>query len=227
MTSSWSGADNPQVASVAHQDSRQSFGDIRSLRNHWSRPPGPSAYYWYLTFERCRQLHAAASQCQKAIAFPYYDLVPVHNLHLTLDRVAPRSAISSNLLNDIETAGRRVCRDIAPFNLAIGGLSGTRGAIGFTTLPEQPISDLRNALRQAVHSLCPNTPAFTRGAAPHITLAYANSDGIGTTEVMSVVERLNVTTLRVEIPVREVALVLLARNSRSYSWQICSHIPLG
>src|SRR6266702_3122741 len=70
----------------ADPDEQQRFRSLRALTNHWSRPIGRPAYYWYLTFEHSAELQSVASRCQQAIGFPYYDLTPVDELHLTLDR---------------------------------------------------------------------------------------------------------------------------------------------
>src|SRR5215472_13156818 len=80
------------------------FRDIRWLRNHWSRPIGPPAYYWYLTFGDFPALHSLARKCQEAISFPYYDLTPPRDLHLTLDRIAFKDEITPGQIRAIEAA---------------------------------------------------------------------------------------------------------------------------
>lgn len=133
----------------ANLEELERFRNLRWLRNHWSRPIGPRAYYWYLTFEDSPELRSLARECQKAIAFPYYDLTPPYGLHLSLDRIAFDGDITLDQLGAIEAAAIRACREIPPFDITIDSLGGTPGAIGFTVSPAQPIRDLRDAFRAA------------------------------------------------------------------------------
>jgi 2'-5' RNA ligase len=202
------------------------FRGIRRLHNHWSRPIGRPAYFWYLTFEKCAHLHSLARECQKAISFPYYDLTPVSDLHLTIDRVAFDGDITQNQLTAIEAAATRACREIPPFDITIGALGGTVGAIGFTAFPAQPIQDLRDTLRAATLSVFPKAPVKRSDFHPHVAIAYSNSDGVPAAEAIAAVEALN-PTARVNVTISEGALVLLERRSRSYAWQLVSRVPLS
>lgn len=217
--------ESAEPASVTDIDELQRFRGIERLRNHWSRPIGPRSYYWYLTFEQCPQLGLLAAACQSAIAFPYYDLVSVQGLHLTLDRIAFDGDISLAQLGEIEVAARIICREISPFGVTIGRLSGTPGAIGFTAFPVQPLAALRNALRKATLSVYPGAPAGASRFHPHVTIAYANSDGIPAAEVIPVVEQLN-PIADADVTIHDAALVLLERDRRAYTWQVVSRIPL-
>lgn len=201
------------------------FRSVQRLRNHWSRPVGPRAYYWYLTFEQSLQLHSLAAECQEVIAFPYYDLIPAHGLHLTLDRISFEDDITADQLNDIEANAREACRRILSFDVTIGRLSGTRGAVGFTAFPVEPISELRTALRRATLSICPDAPVRHSEFHPHLTIAYANSDDVPAAQVIAAVERLNAVA-RVDVTIRQAALVLLERDQHSYTWDVVSQVPL-
>jgi 2'-5' RNA ligase len=201
------------------------FRSIRWLHNHWSRPIGPKAYYWYLTFEGHPDLLSLAEECQKAIAFPYYDLTPPRDLHLTLDRIAFSGDVTPDQLKDIESAAIRACTVVPPFAVTIGSLGGTRGAIGFTASPARPVRDLRDALRAATLSVYPDAPIRGSDFHPHVAIAYANSDNVPAAEAISAVERLS-STARVSVTVTEGTLVLLERRPRSYFWQTVTKIPL-
>jgi 2'-5' RNA ligase len=200
------------------------FRNIRWLRNHWARPASPRGYYWYLTFENSPSLHSLVAECQEALAFPYYDLLPLPRLHLTLDRIAPSSDITLEQLHAIEAAAIRACQEIPPFEITIGFLAGTPGAIGYTACPAQPILSLRDTLRASVLSVYAGAPARGPDLHPHVTIAYANSDGVPAAEVLATIEKLH--TARVVATIEEVALVLLERRQRSYEWQVVSRIPL-
>ncbi|MBV9449616.1 MAG: 2'-5' RNA ligase family protein [Streptosporangiaceae bacterium] len=217
-------ADNVNAPSSAGSADRERFRTLRWLHDHWSRPIGRPAYYWYLTFGSSLELHRIVRICQEAIAFPYYDLLPIQDLHLTLDRIAFAGDITPDRLDAIRTTAARTCRQIQPFKITIDSLGGTPGAIGLTVSPAEPILHLRDTLRAATLSVCPDAP-IRHSFHPHVTIAYANSDGIPAAEVISAVEKLNSTT-HVDILIREGTLVLLERYNRSYTWQVISRIPL-
>jgi 2'-5' RNA ligase len=219
------GTNSAEAADFANLGELAHFRNIRWLRNHWSRPIGPRTYYWYLTFEKCPKLHSVARECQEAIAFPYYDLIAPRELHLTLDRIAFGDDIRLDQLHAIESEAIRACRKISPFDITVGSLGGTRGAIGFTAFPAQPIRDLRSTLRRATLSVYPNAPVKNTEISPHVTIAYANSDDIPATEAIAAVEKLNATA-RVNVTIEYATLVLLERRQRSYAWEVISRIPL-
>jgi 2'-5' RNA ligase len=200
------------------------FGNVRLLRNHWSGPAGPRGCYWYLTFAAAPEVCALAARCQQAVAFPYYDPVPPQGLHMTLDRVATEADLPTAQLDSIEDAARLACRAIAPFSL--GPLGGTRGAVGFTASPAGPIRRLRAALRAATLSACPGAPVMRQETAPHVTIAYANTDDVPAADTIAAVEKLNASAPRAEAAVEEVLLILLERRYRSYAWQSVARIPL-
>ena len=203
------------------------FRNVRWLRNHWARPIGPRAYYWYLTFEDSRELRSLVSDFQERIVFPYYDLTPLHDLHLTLDRIAFEDDITPDQLSAIKGAAIRDCQGIPPFDITVGPLGGTRGAIGITVSPVQPIENLRDALRAATMSAYPDAPIKQSGFHPHVTIAYANSDGVPAAEVIATVEKLNSTAcIDATATIDKVVLVLLERRQRSYVWQAISQTPL-
>jgi 2'-5' RNA ligase len=210
-------------------DGRDELGRFRTiqwLHNHWARPAGPRAHYWYLTFGNSPALHALAGECQQAIAFPYYDLTPVTDLHLTLDRIAFDGAITPDQLAAIEAAAADACRKVAPFSITVGALGGTAGAIGFTAFPAQPVRDLRDALRAATLSVCPQAPVRRSEFHPHVAIAYANSDGIPAADAIAAVEKLH-GTARAEVTVTDAALVQLERRQRAYAWHPVARIPLA
>jgi 2'-5' RNA ligase len=210
----------------SNNDEVQDFRNLRSLTNHWARPIEPPAYYWYLTFEHSPELQAAAAWCQQAISFPYFDLTPVSDLHLTLDRVAFEGELAGGQLAAIEAAARQACRNIARFEMTVSLLGGVSGAIGFTAFPEPPIRELKDTLRAATLSAYPYAQVRQSRFHPHVAIAYANSDGILAAEVIAAVDKLNASAQRVDLAVDHITLVLLERRPRSYAWRAISRIPL-
>jgi 2'-5' RNA ligase superfamily len=202
------------------------FGNIQLLRNHWSGPAQPRAYYWYLTFADDAAICDLATRAQQALAFPYYDPVLPHGLHMTIDRIAPEGGITAAQLNSVSATGRLACQAIPPFRIRLGELSGTRGAIGFTVTPVAPISRLRDTLRAATLSVCPDAAATREEMIPHVTIAYGNTDGVPAADAIAAVETLNASRPRAEATVRQAAVVLLERRQRSYTWKLLSLVPL-
>ncbi|MEQ4723817.1 2'-5' RNA ligase family protein [Nonomuraea sp. B19D2] len=202
------------------------FRRLRYLANHWNRSATPRTYYWYLTFEPSPQLQSLVKQCQAAISFPYYDLIPESDLHLTLDRIAFEDDITPTQLRSIEAAAIHACAQITPFDISIGSLGGTPGALGFSASPSEPIRHLRDALREATLSVHPKAPIKDAKFHPHLTIAYCNSADIPAARAIAMVERLR-TLPSADVAVKESSLVLLERRQRTYAWQEISRIPLS
>jgi len=93
-------------------------------------------------------------------------------------------------------------------------------------LSAQPVRELRDALRAATLSACPAAPVTPHEAAPHVTIAYANTDDVPAADAIAAVGKLNASTVRAAVTVGEAALVLLERRERSYAWQAISRVPL-
>lgn len=203
------------------------FGNVRLLRNHWSGPALPRAYYWYLTFAGSPDVCALAARCQQALAFPYYDPVPPQGLHLTLCKIAPEDGITTAQLGCIAAAAGTACQAVPPFRVSVGELGGTRGAVGFAVTPAAPVRQLRDVLCGATLSACPEAPVTRQEAPPHVTIAYGNTDDVPAADAIAAVGKLNASRPRAETVVEEVVLVLLERRQGSYTWQSVSRIPLA
>jgi GNAT superfamily N-acetyltransferase/2'-5' RNA ligase len=178
-----------------------------------------------LTFEDSSDLQLLAGQCQAAISFPYYDLTPPSELHLTLSRIAAQDDITSDQLHAVEAAAKRACDGISPFDIRIGFLAGTSGAVGFSVAPGEPIGHLRDVLHEATRSAYPNAATASPAFHPHVTIAYCNSDDVPAAPAIAAVERLNSLPC-VEVTVKKGALVLLERRPRAYMRQAISRISL-
>jgi 2'-5' RNA ligase len=113
-----------------------------------------------------------------------------------------------------------------PFDITVGALGGTSGAIGFAAFPASALQELRDAFRAATLSAYPDAPAGRSGFHPHVTIAYANSDGVPATEVVASVEKLNALP-DVSVTIKEGTLAFLKRRQRAYSWRAVSRIPLA
>ncbi|WP_433727809.1 2'-5' RNA ligase family protein [Nocardia sp. CA-129566] len=210
------------------EDTRSGRQHVRTLRSHWTRPIGPRGYYWFLTFEKSPELRSLAKRCQGSIDFPFYDLTPPGSLHLTLDRISYFGEISPDQLSSIENSAVLACHSVMPFNITIDRLSGVRSAVAFDVSPAQRIDILRDVLRSATLSAYPDARLnSSKPHPPHITIAYANSDGVSAADAMAAVDRMNETIRGVDVKVAEALMVLLERRQRSYSWQVLSKISFA
>lgn len=214
-------AENSNVA----LEELERFRGIQWLHNHWAGPVSPRSYYWYVTFEGNPELHSLVEQCQQEINFPYYDLTPIGDLHLTIDEIAPVQDITPERLEAIGSAAMRACVKIPAIDIIVGGLGGTRGAIGFLAYPAQPIKELRDTLRAATLSAYPDPRARSAEFHPHVAIAYANSDNVPAAEAIAAVEKMN-SSAHVNVTITHATLVLLERRIRSYAWQTVSQVPL-
>lgn len=206
----------------------ENFRKVRHLANHWARPgggPENRAFYWYLTFSNARQLRGLTQQCQEEVAFPYYDLTPLDDLHLTVNRVAYQSAVDRSDIEAVLAHAREACRSVNAFTISVGRLSGTPGALGFNVSPYQPLRDLRDRLTAATLEVLPDAPVKQREFHAHVAIAYGNAD-VPSTEAFAAVEQLNGLP-EVDVLVDDVSLVLLERGRRSYQWQVVETLSLA
>ncbi|WP_081769247.1 2'-5' RNA ligase family protein [Nocardia nova] len=201
---------------------------VRYLRSHWTRPLGPLGYYWFLTFEGNPEIRELAKGCQALIDFSYFDQVPLDSLHLTLGRIANVEKLSPAQLDSITSSARYLCRSTTSFGIEIPSMSSVPSAVALDVRPVDTVHDLRDTLRTAVSTACPHVSLRSpKPHPPHITICYANSDGISAADAMSAVENANHTIQSARVEVTEAKLVLLERRQRSYSWQVISRIPLA
>jgi len=207
-----------------YSEELEALRNVQRLEDYWSRPAGPRCFYWYLTFEYALELHSLVRRCHAALSFPYYDLTPLNDLHVTLDRVAFDADITQDQRDAIETAAIGACRRMPPFGLTVGSLEGTHCTVGFNASPLQSILILRDALRAATLSVYPQAPFRCSDLHPHVTIARANSDAPAAEAILAV-KKLQATA-RADVTIKEVVFALLERQRRSYTWRAISRIPL-
>lgn len=201
------------------------FWQLEWLHNHWSRPGGSRSWQWYLTFEDCPRLHALARRCQAAVASPYYDLIPPDGLHLTLCRIAAVDELTAEQATEVSAVATRACAALAPFDISIGRLGGTSGALGFAVDSSEQLRQLRDILHEATRSAVPDLRPPESEFEPHVSIAYCNSDGVPAAPVIAAVKNLQ-TLPPVTTTVREALIVLLERRERAYVWRSVARTPL-
>ena len=195
------------------------FIGLDQMTNHWSRAswwPGRRAFYWYLTFDCNSELRSLTEHCQSAIEAPHFDLVPPNDLHMTIARIGFEDELGEDELDAVATAARRVGQRISSFDILIGPLAGSSGAISFSVAPLEPIQRVREVLLATSAEGRKNSKFKNDYFRPHVGIAYCNTT-IPTSRIIPKIQ-----PLRELPPVRaHVAganLVLLTRGEQSYRW---------
>jgi 2'-5' RNA ligase len=198
------------------------------MKNHWDRPPwwpGRQGYYWYLTFSSNSALRSLSKDCQSAIGAPYFDLVPLDDLHMTICRVGFADELGPDELNAVIAATSRECKRISPFEILIGPLAGSAGAISFSVAPLEPILKVREVLQSATAmALDQNVTAKSRFR-PHVGIAYCNSV-VPMSDIVPRIQPLR-DLPRVRARVEGASLVLLTREEQSYRWSTVTEVLFG
>jgi 2'-5' RNA ligase superfamily len=207
------------------------FRQFAQLTNHWERPgwtDDRKSYHWLLALGNEPELAALARRCQASLGdFPTLDLVPPDALRLTLQRVGFTDEVDSAQLQALADTTARRCADHASFELRIGWLAGSQGAIRFTAFPLETVVHLRQIVLETLTDVCsPTTDQPTKSAAfwPHVSIAYCNMP----TPAMPIIERVAYLRSLPPVPVRVQAsdLVELRRESRAYRWEIVARTDL-
>ncbi len=200
------------------------------LVNHWDRPgwgSGRRSYHWLIAFREAGELESLAAACQAALQdLATLDPIPQSSMHITLARAAFTDEMTEVDAQAIVAAARRRCANFNAFDVRVGPLAGSPGAVRFTVGPHQPIRDLMLIVRAATNDVRgPGVATDSLQAfVPHVSIAYSNA----TTPAQPVIDR--VAVLRalgsVTVRVNSVELVELRREERKYLWREIGAVTL-
>jgi len=206
----------------------QEFQRLDYMGNHWERPgwaPGRRAYYWYITLGDTPPLNAMAAECQSTLNLPYLDPVPLDRLHLTVQRLAFEDEIATSQVDATARRARQLLSGVESFELNIGPLAGSRGAVRFSVSPWAPIENLRRALREAISSSTDIRPSRSESDfRPHVGIAYCNARVQAPELIQRVSQLRHLPTIQTRVS--EVSLVRLSRTDRGYCWEPLATLPL-
>jgi 2'-5' RNA ligase len=204
------------------------FSRLDEMKNHWQREgwwPGRSGYYWYLTFEGAPALHELARACQTAIQDDTtYDLTPIDDLHMTLDRVGFEEEVTEYELQAVQTAAGVAVRNHDALTIDVGPLAGSAGALNFSVSPHAALDDLRISLSEASRTAV-GSVASEGDFRPHVGIAYRNQPGPAAPVIETVARLRGLPPVRVQVD--RVSLVRLTRADRAYVWTAIRTFPLG
>ncbi|MGH3623368.1 MAG: 2'-5' RNA ligase family protein [Sciscionella sp.] len=204
------------------------FRSLGYLENHWDRPgwtPGRRSYHWMLSFHDSDEVQHLAQQCQAQLAFPALDLVPLDAVHLTLGRIGFTDDVDSTAVHEVVSAATWRCQQLAAFDLVIGPVAGSSGAIRFSVAPWSPLMALHRALSGAAQAVLGQRSAMdTASFRPHLSIAYANT----TQPIPPLLPRLNSlrTLPTTTVTIASTLLVELRREGRAYRYQRVARIEL-
>ncbi len=207
----------------------QAFLAVARFENHWDRPgwtPDRRSYHWLVTFDDEPALHDLARRCQQYLDLPHLNHVAVDDLHLTLGRIAFTDQIDRHQATAVAQRARQRCAGIAPFDVEVGPLAGSTGAVRFTVTPWRKLTELQRELTAATQDVLGDLAVVdTASFRPHVTIAYVNSV-IEPGEVQRRVERARqLSPVRARVPAA--CLVELRRDDQAYRHEAIEVIPLG
>lgn len=218
--------DNP---AVIQEHDWQAFQAVDRMANHWDRPgwtPGRRSYHWMLTFEGADDVQHIAKLCQTRVDAPSFDPVPLDALHITMGRVAFTDEVVGREVDEVADVARQRCMRLAAFDLAVGPLAGSRGALRFSVSPWTPLLALHRELATATQQvLGARATADTTYFRPHLSIAYANAD-VAAPPLMPIFGELQDLPV-VKAAVSSVVLVELRREERAYRYDVLADLALA
>ncbi|WP_436493201.1 2'-5' RNA ligase family protein [Actinokineospora sp. HUAS TT18] len=214
---------------VIQEHDWQAYRAVDRMSNHWDRPgwtPGRRSYHWMLTFEDADDVRHLAKQCQSRIDSPVFDPVPLDALHLTMGRLAFTDQADRSEVDEVAEVARQRCQSLAAFDLTVGPLAGSRGALRFSVSPWTQVLALHRELANATNQvLGARATADTNYFRPHLSIAYANTE-VPVPMLMPMFHELRGLAV-VETSVSSVALVELRRDARAYRFDVLAVIALS
>ena len=211
----------PQASQMVDESHRDwtAFTSLDNMSNHWDRAawwPGRQGYYWYLTFDEDTELRSVAERCQNAIQAPYFDLVPLSHLHLTISRIGFDDELDQDELDAVAVAAGNACQFIGSFDMTIGPLAGSSGAISFSVSPLAPLLKAKEILDEVSAQVLSNPQPVKTNFRPHVGIAYCNTT-VPMAKVAPIIRPLR-NLPRVQTRITGANLVRLIRGEQSYRW---------
>jgi hypothetical protein len=198
------------------------------IRYHWWwRPgwqPGARLYTFHFTFADQPAVQELAAEARASLApVAWLDLVPGQWLHCTTQGVGFSHDVSVDDLAAIADAARSRLADVPPAVVTVGApMAVGEGAVCWVG-PDGALDPARDALRAAIGDVWgPARVPETAEWAPHVSVAYANADGLAAPVDDALGDGRGVT-----VTLGKVDLIRLGRDNRVYEWETIASIPLG
>ncbi|WP_254711666.1 2'-5' RNA ligase family protein [Streptomyces sp. TRM64462] len=200
-----------------------------SMADHWWWRPGwregRTFYTWHITFRDAPDVHRLADTYRHALRdVPGLDLVPDQWLHLTMQGLGFTDEVPDKDVDTIIDAATAHLADIGAFDLTLHRPEVTPEAIRWEAEPGEPAAAVRNAVRTAIGDVWAQVPERPDGFAPHVTIAYSNSDG-PTHPVRKALDTVDAAPATARV--HAVELIVLNRDQHMYQWETRARVPIA
>ena len=201
---------------------------MSAVRDHWWwRPgwrPGRRFYTFHVTWRGQPGVQELAAQARARLAeIPGLDLVPGRWLHLTTQGIGFTDEVSGADLAAITAAARARLAAVPAVLVQVAAPKAASEGVACWVGPPGALDPVRDALRAAIGDVrgAGQVPEAAEWA-PHVSVAYANSDGPDNAINAALSDGRGKTAT-----VRAVDLIRLGRDRNVYEWEIIETLPLG
>jgi 2'-5' RNA ligase len=205
------------------------FEDVKAMVNHWERPgwhAGRRSYHWILSFAENAELSAMAQECIHACNSHDFDPVPLDALHLTICRVGFTDEVDQESLDAILAGAESLCSGVGSFQLTVGPLAASRGAVRFSVAPWSSLFDIYDAVGAASRWVTGReAPTARNSFRPHISIAYSRIRQEAQALQRSIARYRDLPS--VACKVSRIELVELRRESGAYRWDVVRGVDLA
>ena len=201
-----------------------------------ARPPSDIAGSDYLVFlialDHEPAVAEAAGGLQARLDLPYVNPVPPTALHITVQNVGPREALSAMRRSAlVERAGRVLAR-LAPFEVTIGGANSFDVAAFLEVHDGGVLRDARAELRAALPWLAEGEfDPLVRGGEdvylPHVSIAYYNAEANAPEVVAALAAHRHETVARVRVESASLVAVRLPLSPTGLHYRFEASFQLG
>jgi 2'-5' RNA ligase len=211
------------AAAITHND-WTAFTRLTNLIDHWARPQWPDgarAYYWMIIPPVTPQLLDLAHSAQAAIGpLGGFDAVPLDGLHLTMHRIGAVESVTAKQAQTAAVQAGQALADLERFDLAVGPLAGSAGAVRFSVTPWAQLT----AIHRAIAGIHVGQLKPADGIRPHLSIAYSNRHQAAG-HIISTVRQLRDLAIATMV-IDQIHLVELQRIAKTYRWTILETIGL-
>lgn len=198
------------------------------MENHWSRgawSADQETYFWYLTFSD-EELAEKTEQIQTGLDIGGLDFVPLDGLHITVLKIGNRDGVTAEEIQAIADSAKKKFDELEPFQLEVGPLAGSRGAVRFSVSPWSELVELHRIARAATLEVLPDLEiADTAAFRPHLGIGYSNRHQPAEPLISKISKLRDSSPVRVYVD--SVRIVRLRREEHAYRWDDVATIELG
>ncbi|MFJ9719935.1 2'-5' RNA ligase family protein [Streptomyces sp. NPDC101213] len=201
-----------------------------SMRDHWWWRPGWDVgrrfYTWHVTFDGQDEVHALADEYRSALA-PLGEsltLIPDRWLHLTMQGVGFVNEVADADVQAIVERARARLAQVPAFDVQLGPAFVDPEAVLLPARPDEPLQQVRRAVRAAIGDVMDEVPEEADGFRPHVSVAYSAAEGPAE-PVVQALAGLGERSARVRISAAD--LIVIHRDNRMYEWETYASVALG